>query len=416
MRILILTQFFDPEPAAIPGMPLASWLRERGHQVEVVTGFPNYPGGHFYPGYEPALWRREDVDGVRINRVPLYPSHDRSGTRRTANYLSFAVSASTLGSALTRRADVAYVYHPPGTVGLPALIWKFARGIPFVYHIQDLWPESVVESGMVGGKRTQRAISWALSRWCQLVYREAERIAVLSPGFKRILIERGVPGDKIEVVRNWVDESVFMPMPRDETLARQLGLYGRFNLVYSGNLGYFQGLDCAIRAATRLRHLDRFQLVFIGSGQAEDSLRAQANRLSLSNVRFLGRRPYAEMGRLNALADALLISLEDRPFFSATIPLKTQVALACGRPVLSSLRGDAADLINVAKAGFTCAPGDDVELAQSVERLYRLPQSVRDSLGEHGRQFYMRELSFDSGAQRLATMLMRAARIAPCSS
>ena len=272
--------------------------------MEVVTGFPNYPGGRFYPGHEPeALWRREVIDGMRVNRVLLYPSHDTSALRRVANYASFALSASTLGTALSRKADACYVYHPPATVGLPALLWKHARQIPFVYHVQDLWPESVVESGMVGNARTQRAVERTLSWWCSQLYRGASRIAVLSPGFKRILIERGVPEDKIEVVPNWAEEEIFRPEPPNDALAQELGMDGRFNLVFSGNMGHFQGLESAIRAAAKLRHLERFQLVFVGSGQAEPDLKRLAAELGLENVRFLGRHPFAEMGHITALAE-----------------------------------------------------------------------------------------------------------------
>ena len=410
MRILYLTQFFDPEPSSIAGMPFAAWLQRRGHEVEVLTGFPNYPGGRFYPGCEPALWRKEMLDGVRVTRVLLYPSHDTSALRRVANYASFALSASTLGTALTRKADVTYVYHPPVTTGVPALLWKHARKIPFVYHVQDLWPDSVLESGMLGSQRVQRAVERMLTSWCAHVYRGASRIAVLSPGFKRILIERGVPGHKIEIVTNWADEKIFKPEPAEERLAKELGMAGRFNLVFSGNMGTFQGLDSAIRAAARLRHLERFQLVMIGTGQAEQQLRALAGEMRLNNVRFLGRRPFKEMGHITALASALLVSLEDRPFFAATIPSKTQVALACGRPVVMAVRGDAAALLTEADAGVVCEPGNDAALAAAIEQLYLLPRAELDAMGTRGREYYEREMSLDRAATRLESLLEAAAR------
>ena len=410
MRILILTQFFDPEPASIPGMPFASWLAHRGHEVEVVTGFPNYPGGHFYPGHDIALWRRQSIDGVRVNRVLLYPSHDRSGIRRVANYGSFALSAATLGTLLSRQADAVYVYHPPATVGLPALLWRHIRRMPFVYHVQDLWPESVVESGMVGSNGTKRLIETALAWWCSQIYRGASRIAVLSPGFKRILIERGVPAEKVEVVPNWVEETLFEPMERDAVLARQLGMEGRFNLVYSGNVGHYQGLDKAVRAAARLRHLKDFQFVIVGTGLAEQSLLGLVNELGVGNVRFVGRRPYTEMGKITALADALLVSLEDRPFFASTIPGKTQVSLACGRPVVMAVRGDAADLVTSAEAGVTATPGDEVSIAAAIERLYSLPRAELEAMGARGRHYYVNSLSLNQGAGHLEALLHAAAQ------
>ena len=164
MRILILSQFFDPEPI-VKGLPFARELSRRGHAVEVLTGFPNYPGGKLYPGYRLRPWQREVLDGIPVHRVALYPSHDGSAVRRTANYASFALSAAVAGPFLVRKPDVVYVYHPPATVGLPALVFRALRGCPVVYDVQDLWPDSVASSRMVGSPW----IIKALDRWCRLV-------------------------------------------------------------------------------------------------------------------------------------------------------------------------------------------------------------------------------------------------------
>src|SRR5205809_7924688 len=187
MRTIFLTQWFDPEPGAIRGLPLARWLTARGHDVRVLTGVPNYPGGRVYPGYRMRLWQREVMDGVSVLRVPLYPSHDTSPVGRVANYTSFALSAATLGAALIGRGDVAYVYHPPATVGLPAVVLTALRGVPFVYHIADMWPEAVVASGMLGDNAARRVVERLLAGWCRLTYGRAGALSVLSPGFKRLL-------------------------------------------------------------------------------------------------------------------------------------------------------------------------------------------------------------------------------------
>lgn len=211
MRILILGQFFTPEPD-FKGLPFAQALRDRGHEVEVLTGFPNYPGGRVYPGYRVRPWQREVMDGITVNRVALYPSHDRSTVRRAANYLSFALSAATLGPLLVRKPDVAYVYHPPATVGLPAIALRAWHGCPLVYDIQDLWPDTVFSSGMV----RRRWIASALDRWCRLVYAHVDRLVVLSPGFRETLIARGVAAEKIDVIYNWADEGSLRSAGRDD--------------------------------------------------------------------------------------------------------------------------------------------------------------------------------------------------------
>jgi glycosyltransferase involved in cell wall biosynthesis len=405
-----VTQWFDPEPGAIRGLPLARWLAARGHEVQVLTGVPNYPGGRIYPGYRMRLWQREVMDGISVLRVPLYPSHDASAAGRVANYTSFALSAATLGAALVRGGDVAYVYHPPPTVGLPALVLKAFRGMPFVYHIADMWPESVVESGMLQNTYVRSGVERLLAAWCAAMYQQAAAITVLSPGFKRLLVARGVPPEKIHVIYNWTDEALFRPCARDETLANDLGLTGRFNFVYAGNLGAFQGLETVIRAAARVQHEPAIQILIVGTGQREAALKAYARELGADNVRFLGRREYWEMPKIYALADVLLVHLRDLPFFAATIPSKAQVSLSCGRPVLMAVRGDAADLVRRAGAGATCLPEDDAEMADALVKLAHTDHRELEEMGANGRAAYLDNMSLDVGGALTESVLRQVSR------
>jgi len=409
MRITFITQWFDPEPGAVRGLPLASWLADRGHQVHVVTGFPNYPGGRVYPGYQIRPWQREEMSGVGVIRLPLYPSHDRSALGRLINYGSFAASAGTLGLALAPPSDVAYVYHPPATVGLPALVWKRLRSTPFVLHIADMWPESVTESGMVGSPRWQNVVERILGAWCLQLYRSSGAISVLSPGFKELLCARGVPPEKVEVIFNWADESIFHPQPRNEALARELGMTDKFNVVYAGNLGPFQCLDIAVRAASLLKGLSGFQLVLVGTGLAEAELRELSASLPAPNVHFVARRPQEEMGAICNLADVMLISLGDLPFLRRTIPSKTQVALAMGKPIVVSGGGDVASLVAGAGAGKVCPPGDHLAMAAAFAELYRSDPLVLATMGERARAFYVSELELEQGAERTEGLLYRVA-------
>jgi len=398
MRVLFLTQWFDPEPGALRGLPLAKWLTRRGIDVKVITGFPNYPVGKLYEGYRMRPWQWETMEGIPVLRVPLYPSHDTSGLKRVANYASFALSASTLGAAMIGSADVGFAYTPP-TMGLPAWILKKIRSIPFVYHVTDMWPETVVESGMLGNGHTVKLADRLLSSFCNWVYREAAAITVISPGFKRLLVERGVPEEKIRVIYNWTHEDVFRPVPRDPDLEKSLGFKGRFNVVYAGNMGVFQGLETLIKAAVLVRHIPQIQIVMAGTGPVEEQLKALAGRLDATNVIFLNRRQYWEMPQINSLADALVVHLKDLPFFKATIPGKTQVSLASGRPIIMAAYGDAADIISESGAGITCRPEDENELANAIVKLYSMDRSDLDRMGARGRDFYFREMSLDRGGE-----------------
>ncbi len=404
MRVLMLTQWFDPEPT-FKGLLFAKALQARGHSVQVLTGFPNYPGGRVYPGYRVRLWQREMMDGIPVIRVALYPSHSQSASGRTLNYLSFALSASFLGTWLVQKADVAYVYHPPATIGLPALLLKYLRRVPVVYDIQDLWPDTLAATDMVKHRWPLRLVGW----WCRCVYRCVDRIVVLSPGFKARLMERGVPDGKISVIYNW--SHPVPTAPSDKALEQQL--QGKFVVLFAGNLGAAQGLDTVLDTAKLLRDR-RPEVCFAlaGSGVEEQRLRERAKDEGMANVLFLGRRPPEAMGALYTRADALLVHLRDEPLFRITIPSKTQTYLAAGKPILMGVRGDAADLVREAGAGIVFPPQDSEALVKVVEMLLSMPQTGRVALGISGRQFYEARLCVEAGVKAFEVLLARVARAA----
>ena len=391
MKILILGQFFAPEPH-LKGLPFARELKARGHQVEVLTGFPNYPGGRVYEGYRIRPWQRETMEGIRVTRVPLYPSHDSSPIRRILNYASFALSAATLGAVLTERPDVVYVYHPPPSVGLAAIALKAWKGVPFVYDIQDLWPDTVAATGMLNSPTAIEAIR----KWCAFVYRHAGHIVVLSPGFKRVLAERGVPAEKITVIRNWCDENASRNVEYDDAEAERLGMRGRFNIVFAGTMGKAQGLDAVLEAAEicALRN-PAIQFVFVGRGTERDRLgNVSAGRV---NVRFLPYRSPAEMPALFALADALLVHLKKDPLFEITIPSKIQAYLATGKPIVIGVAGDAADIVREAGAGIAVESENAEQIAEGALTLAGLGTDRLREMGAAGKAYYFRELSLRRG-------------------
>jgi len=384
MRLLTLSQWYNPEPN-FKGLALATALQAKGHTVTAVTGFPNYPSGKIYPGYR-LQWRQwETMNGVRVLRVPLYPNHSNSGVKRILNYASFAFSASTLGAALCGSADVMWVYHPPLTVGIPAWWIGLLRRIPFVYEVQDLWPETLAATGMFRSATAARLVN----NLARFVYRRAAAIIVISSGFKRNLVSKGVPAAKIHVIPNWADEELYRPVARDENLAREFGLADRFNVMFAGNIGAAQGLETALDAAELLRDLPRAQFVLIGDGVSVEHLRRATQERGLSNIRWIDRQPAERMPRWFALADVMLVHLKRDPLFEITIPSKTMAYLACGRPILCAVAGDTADLVRSASAGIVCPAEDPAALAQAVRDLYALPCEQREALGNAGRRAFL---------------------------
>jgi glycosyltransferase involved in cell wall biosynthesis len=396
MRILILSQWFEPEPT-FKGLPFARELAARGHDVEVLTGFPNYPGGKIYPGYRIRPWVREQIEGISILRVALYPSHDKSAFGRVLNYTSFAISAALIGTALIRKPDVVYVYHPPATIGFAATVIGFFRKVPFVYDIQDLWPDTVALSGMMSSP----AALTLLGKWCKFVYRRARHIVVLSPGFKHQLVRRGVPLEKVDVIYNWCDEAAMRRSTDAAEARKRLGVNGDFAVMFAGTMGQGQALDTVLSAAEIcVRTGVRAQFLFVGGGVDRERLEEKSRRMSLPNVRFYPLQRMGDMANLLAGADALLVHLRDEPLFRITIPSKTQAYLAAGKPIIMGVRGDAAELVRRSGAGVVCEPENAESLVKAVTHLARLDAAERLALGDAGRRLYDQELSLRIGVSK----------------
>jgi glycosyltransferase involved in cell wall biosynthesis len=391
MRIAYLTEWFEPEPNIIKGTSFVAALQAAGHEVTVITGFPNYPLGRIYPGYRLRLFCHEEVGGVRIVRLPLYPSHDGSAVRRSLTFLSFFLSALIYLVLRRSRFDLAYVYHPPITVGLAAALAR----LPFVLDVQDLWPDTVVATDLRGASRLTRP----LAACCRFVYERALAICAQSDGIERALVERGVHDDKITVIRNWADAE-FQDIPQASVKRRA------FTLVYGGNLGRAQQLGHLVDAAAiLLAQRPNIRIELFGSGVDEIELREKAERKKLTNVRFHGRIPADEMLRAFADADALLMHLGPDPLFSITIPSKTQQYLALGRPIVAAVNGEAGQLLRASGAAIVVPPADPPALARAIAQMADISEARRAIMGQAGAQFYGEHFSFAHGIGRTLALL-----------
>ena len=400
-RVLLLTQWFDPEPT-FKGLVFARELVRQGFDVEVVTGFPNYPEGRVYAGYKIKLIQRECIDCVQITRLPLYPNHDQSALKRVLNYASFATSALVYGLFMAKRADVMYAYHPPLTLGVAASLIRRVRGIPLVYDIQDMWPDTLRATGMLNNP-------WVLTsvgRVCYWVYKKVDQLVVLSPGFKRLLVQRGVPASKIEVIYNWADESALMS-PEGEVPAA-FPAADRFRVVFAGNMGKAQALDAVLDAAAILQARgSRASLVMLGGGVEVSRLKTRALEMKLGNMVFLPPVPMSEVGTVLAAADVLLVHLRKDPLFEITIPSKTQAYMAVGKPLLMAVNGDAADLVRQAKCGLTAESENPQALADAVDALAAMSTGELKTMGKNASSFYREDLALPVGATKFAAVFER---------
>ena len=391
MKILLFTQFCTPEPI-FKSLPFAAELRRRGHEVRILTGYPNYPGGKVYPGYRLGLWLREEMEGIPLLRVPLFPSHGASTVGRLANYCSFT-AAAVLPLLTGWMPDVLYAYNLP-TLGVLGALLQRVRHVPYVLDVQDLWPDSVLSSSM--GR------SWMagpLHRLCQQAYGSATRVVTLAPGMATRLIGRGVRRDRIRHIYNWCDETDLPEPDGGESLPA--GMAGRFNVLYAGNHGTVQGLEAVVEAAA-LAALQNpsIQFIFLGDGVRKPALRERARSVAPSNTLFLDPLPPAKAYRLMTSADALVLSLAPGPLVDITIPSKTQSYLRMGRPILASIGKDAADLVTEAGAGVTCQPGKPEAIADAAIQLARCSPNERARMGSRGKEYYGKHLCLKVGVDR----------------
>lgn len=403
-RVLLMTQWFDPEPT-FKGLVFARELVSQGFEVEVVTGFPNYPGGKIYSGYKIKPLQREVIDGVQITRVPLYPSHGQSGLGRVLNYISFAATLLTYSLFRAKKPDVIYAYHPPLTVGIAAALVRFFRRVPVVYDIQDMWPDTLKATGMFSNEKLLNVVS----RVCDWVYSNVDQVVVLSPGFKRLLIERGVPSQKIDVIYNWCAED----MMRATSSVPPANFPGasKFRILFAGNMGKAQSLETVITAAQLLKEqASQVSFVFLGGGVEVSRLEALARDKGLDNVVFLPAVPMQEVGAYLSSADALLVHLKKDPLFTITIPSKTQAYMAAGKPILMAVDGDAADLVRGAGCGVVSESDNPQALADAVFSLLRMTVPEREQMAENGRVFYQKELSLRVGVERFGEHFKRLAK------
>jgi lipopolysaccharide/colanic/teichoic acid biosynthesis glycosyltransferase/glycosyltransferase involved in cell wall biosynthesis len=398
MRILILSQWFDPEPF-FKGLCFAKKLKRFGHEVEVLTGFPNYPTGKVYASHKLQPYFTEEQAGIRIHRTYLYPDHGTKWIKRVLNYLSFGLTAALLGPFFIRRPQVIYAYASPATVGLPAVVLSTLFGCPLVLDVQDLWPDSIRATGMV---RSRFVLKW-IAIFCGWVYRQADSIVVSSNGIRNCLLERGVPPGKVTVIPNWADEDKMIVAKREPAIGERFGLTGKFNVTYAGNLGKAQGLETVLMAAQKI-DIPRVQFVFVGDGVEKKSLEQMKQQLKIRNTLFIPQQEIEEIGKIFAWSDVLLVHLKRHPLFETAIPSKTQAYLTMSKPILMAVAGNASELILEARAGLVAEPEDSQDLVRRVRELYELTEREREAMGNNGLVFYRKQLSLDVGAARFDSL------------
>jgi colanic acid biosynthesis glycosyl transferase WcaI len=412
MKILIVSQYFTPEFAIIPSV-LARNLTANGHQVSVITTFPNYPEGKVYSGYK-NRWRFfEQIEGATVLRVPMFINRSQNAVLRILSYLSFSISAAFRFS-FAKRADVVYVYATQMTPALAANIWFRFRRTPYVLHIQDLWPESITGSGLVKSRKINSLIAFFINLWLKGIYARSHAVIAIAPEMSIMLKNRGIPAPKISTIFNWADETDISTqsykLSEFSHLKEQFRHHTKF--VYSGNIGEMQGLDSIIDAFASLSRdeLSQSHLFIVGSGNQELNLIKQTRDLQLTNVSFLGRVLPQEMAEIYDLSDFQIISLKDLPVFKGTIPSKLQGSLSYGIPVVTAIDGDVHRLVSQHNLGFCAKPENQNSIAAAMKSAIICSPADRKILSENASSFYRSHMSAAIGTKQIEQILISSVR------
>jgi glycosyltransferase involved in cell wall biosynthesis len=380
--ILIVSQYFWPESFRIND--LVKTLVEKGIEVDVLTGKPNYPEGRVHPDYRILGCQVESWNGAILYRLPLIPRGRKSALRLGANYLSFIFFGLLVGPWLLRgrRYDAIFVYGvSPIFQAIPALLIGRLKRSPVLVWVQDLWPESLKATGYVNSPRLLGFFGWMVGR----VYRHADVLLAQSRAFLPF-INALAPGRAVWYYPNSVDDA--FSAPSAVVFPQIPALDQGFPVVFAGNIGVGQAVEVIVEAAFLLKNQADIRFVVVGDGSRRDWMCEQVKDRGLTNLHLPGRYPVETMPGLMQKAGALLVSLADEPIFAATVPNKVQAYLASGRPVVASMNGEGARVINEARAGLTCPAGDAKSLAAAVLTLFQMPADARAQLGVNGRRYF----------------------------
>lgn len=403
MKVLIVSQYFWPENFRIND--LVKELTQRGHNVSVLTGIPNYPSGKVFEVFQKNPKKFQNYDGVDVYRVPII-ARGKSGFRLFFNYLSFVISASCFGPWKLRKNnfDIIFVYEPsPVTVGLPALLIGKIKRVPVIFWALDLWPETLVA---VGALKSPILVSLT-EMLVRFIYERCALVLGQSHSFVENISNYCSDASKIRYFPCWAEEafneSDVLPAP-EVPIKKDI-----FTILFAGNIGEAQDLPSVLYAAELLKKNSSIRWIIVGDGRKYEWLKSEVKYRGLENCFILlGRFPLERMPSFYLHADALLVSLKKDPVFSMTIPGKVQSYLMSGIPIIGMLDGEGAKVINESNSGIVCSAGDSNELVSSVIKISKMSVNKRKKLGLNGREYSKNEFSRVSLINRLELLFKEA--------
>ena len=384
MRITLLCQYFPPEmgaPSARTYEHARHWA-SLGHEVTVVTGFPNHPTGVIRPEYRGYFIKREQTDGIDVLRTWVYVAANKGFTKRVLNFLSFFLSSFILAALKTGRTDVVIGTSPQFFCAVSAFLLSRIKRVPFVFEVRDIWPQSAVELGALSNPLIIRAL-----RAIELfLYRRAALIVAVADSTRQYLLDKGIAAGKIAVIPNGIDAKFLMAAAVPREVRAELGLEGKFIVSYIGTHGMSHALETVLSAAQVLGSDDFIHFLFVGEGAEKGKLERLAGELQLRNVTFLGQQPRETLLAFYRASDVSLVPLKKLPIFTKVLPSKLFELMGAGCAIVCSVEGEAASLVERAEAGLCVQPENIEQLVDAIRRLRSAPELVA-RFGANGRRF-----------------------------
>ncbi|MBK6798498.1 MAG: glycosyltransferase family 4 protein [Acidobacteria bacterium] len=385
MKITFLCQYFPPEmgaPAARTYEHARHWAA-LGHEVTVITGFPNHPTGIIRPEYEGQFVKRENIDGIDLLRTWVYCAANKGFFKRVLNFLSFFFSSFLLGSVMTGRPDVVVGTSPQFFCAVSAYLLSVIKRAPFVFEVRDIWPQSAVELGALKNPLIIRA----LESIEHFLYRRARLIIVVAEATRPYLLAKGVNPDKIRIVPNGIDAKYLeSAVATSEEIRNQYDLNGKFIVSYIGTHGMSHALDVVLKAAGKLRDDTSVRFLFVGEGAEKENLKKLALELKLDNVIFVNEQSRERLLAFYRASDVSLVPLKRLDIFKKVLPSKLFELMGVGCPVICSVEGEAAELVKRSGGGECIEPENVDSLVESIRRLEK-NKELRLQMSANGRTF-----------------------------
>jgi colanic acid biosynthesis glycosyl transferase WcaI len=408
MNILFMAQCYAPEDvsAAVLITELAADLVRRGHHVTVVTGAPNYPQGRVFKGYRNKFYAVETLSGVRVIRTWSYISPSKKFWPRLFHYGTYSAT-SFYGGLFAGRPDVIVSYSPPLPLGLSAWLLSRIFRIPWLLQLEDLYPDAAIAAGVM----TNRKVIGFFVGMEKFLYRNSQRISVISKSFQRTLLAKGIPNSKIEIIPVWADPDEVRPMKKQNAIRREYGLGDKFVVMYAGNIGLTSCLEDVLHAAEILRGQEDIQFVIVGEGARKESLTAEMQTRQLTNILFLPFQPRETFPELLAAADVSLVTLNAGASLSS-MPSKIFNVMASARPILAVTPpgSEIMQIVEEADCGWNVPPGSPEKLAEAIIQL-KDRESALIQMGHNGRAYleknYSRNHCVDAYEKMLTTLYNR---------